>query len=414
MEMTRASHNPRYVVERVLGRGGMSTVYLARDSATGRPVALKTLADHLVDDSDHGARFVREAKVAAGLEHPNIVRVLEVDEDDGSLTLVLEYIEGGTLARALARERRLSPERTVEIGTDICAALEYAHGAGLVHRDVTPHNILLAGDGAVKLTDFGIARPVRGATLTEHGTVLGTAAYLAPEQGRGEPVTASADIYSLGAVLYECLAGRPPYRADSLPALLLERERSAAPPLRAVAPDVPHALAALVDRCLERAPGRRPRSAAELGDALRETVSRDESRTLVPGATTCVLRSAAPTAVRRSPRRRRSAAAIVALTTVITGGVAAALGVSRDGPGRPAGAASHTAPASTHVEQPPMPRPAAALVPLVTIPLQTRPCEGEQRGPSDRGHGHGKGRGKAKGHDKRQGGGEQDGDGRPC
>jgi eukaryotic-like serine/threonine-protein kinase len=297
----------RYEIERVLGRGGMATVYLARDVELDRPVAIKVLAEHLAGDEEYRARFLREARAAAGLVHASIVQVYDVGEDERGLFIVMEYVEGTSLAEELVRRGTIPPEKAVAIAVQVCAGLEAAHAAGLVHRDVTPQNILLRGDGAAKLSDFGIARTLDQTTrLTEHGTVLGTAAYLAPEQARGGPVTAAADLYSLGLVLYELLTGRRPFEAENLPALLLQREQGTVALPRELAPEVPQTLEEAVIRCLARAAEDRPESAAALARALAGSLAEPPTHAL-PEPTgvraTEVLASSAPT---RRLRRVRS------------------------------------------------------------------------------------------------------------
>jgi serine/threonine protein kinase len=197
----------RYRVERTLGSGGMAIVVLARDRELDRPVAIKLLADNLARDADLRARFVREARLAARLSHPNVVKVFDAGEDGGRPYIVMECVNGPTLAEVLARRGRLPPDEAVDLAIQACAGLDHAHEAGLVHRDVKPHNLLLRDDGLLKVADFGIARAVQATRLTEAGTILGTGAYLSPEQAAGEDVTAAADLYSLGAVVYELLTG---------------------------------------------------------------------------------------------------------------------------------------------------------------------------------------------------------------
>jgi len=262
----------RFVIERTLGRGGMATVYLARDSTLDRPVALKVLAEHFAADETFRDRFIREARLAAKLVHPNIVQVYDVGEDERGPFIVMEYVEGDTLAHELQRRGRLPAAEVVSVGIQLCSALEAAHSERLVHRDIKPQNILRRPDGQVKLADFGIARSLAATAHTEIGTVLGTAAYLAPEQARGEPVTAAADIYSLGVVLYELLTGQTPFPAETLPELLLKREQSAVTPPSELAPDVPAALEAVVMRCLALRPEYRPASAAALAHELAASI----------------------------------------------------------------------------------------------------------------------------------------------
>jgi serine/threonine-protein kinase len=271
----------RYRVERTLGHGGMAAVYLARDRELDRPVALKVLAEHLADDETFRGRFVREARLAARLSHANVVQVYDTGEQDGRPYIVMEYVPGETLAQVLAHRRKLPADEVVEIGRQAARGLEHAHAAGLVHRDVKPQNLIVRDDGVVKIADFGIARAAEATKMTQLGTVLGTAAYLAPEQARGDEVTSAADVYSLGAVLYEALTGRTPHRFSSL-AELAEKQRSGqVTPVRDLAPEVPEALEALVMRCLAREPRFRPTSAGEVAAALADEPAAPDLQTLV-------------------------------------------------------------------------------------------------------------------------------------
>jgi eukaryotic-like serine/threonine-protein kinase len=244
----------RYRVGARVGSGGMAVVYRGRDERLGRPVAIKVLADNLAADDGFRERFVREARLAAGLSHPNIVHVYDTGEDaDGRPYIVMEYIDGESLAATVQREDRLSPQRVAEIALDCCAGLEYAHAAGLVHRDVKPHNLLVDRRGTVRIADFGVARSLDSATITRTGSVLGTTAYQAPEQARGEQVTTAADIYGLGATLYQLLTGQTPG----------VRRRVAT-----LSPDVPAHLRDAVMWCLASDPAGRP-TAGALAAALR-------------------------------------------------------------------------------------------------------------------------------------------------
>ena len=253
----------RYTVEKTLGKGGMATVELAEDTELGRKVAVKRLFASLAGDEVFEERFVREARLAAALSHPNLVAVYDVGEEDGLPYIVMEYVEGETLAELMARTGPMQPERAVDLVLQVCAGLEHAHAAGLVHRDIKPQNLLVRHDDVVKVADFGIARTLQATQLTQVGTVLGTAAYLAPEQAAGERVTAAADIYSLGAVAFELLSGRTPYEFESL-ADLVVKQRQPPPPLRDVPPDVERA----VLRALAFNPADRPPSAAALAQEL--------------------------------------------------------------------------------------------------------------------------------------------------
>ena len=258
----------RYRLEGVIGRGGMALVYRACDREHDEPVAIKLLADNLAADPELRSRFAREAEVAERLSHPNVVRTLGSGEADGRSFIVLEYVDGGNLADELHGNGRVGPERAAELVAQAAAALAHAHERGLVHRDIKPQNLLLASDGTLKVSDFGIARVVDGTRLTQVGTVLGTAAYLAPEQAAGEETTGAADVYALGAVLYELLTGRPPYDASTVTELLRRRAEGEPPPPSALAPDVPLELDGLALACLREDPAARP-TAREVELTLR-------------------------------------------------------------------------------------------------------------------------------------------------
>jgi serine/threonine-protein kinase len=292
----------RYRVEDVLGRGGMASVYLARDAELERPVAVKVLAEHLADQAAFRDRFLREARLAAQLSHPNIVQVFDVGEEDGTPFIVMECVEGSTLGDELRTRGPLEPNEVVDLALQICGGLEHAHAAGLVHRDIKPQNLLLRPDGTVKIADFGIARAAETTRLTQMGSVLGTAAYLAPEQALGEEVTASADIYSLGCVLYELLTGRTPHVFKTLPELVVKHREEAITPLREVRSEVPERLEAAVMHSLARNPEYRPESATVFAEELAAASPEPPTRPL-PQATeteaTQVLGS--PTQVRTEP-----------------------------------------------------------------------------------------------------------------
>src|SRR5918911_1160654 len=228
--MTDELFADRYKLDRRLGVGGMATVQLAFDTRLERYVAVKLLAEHLAEDASFVSRFRREALAAARLVHPNVVQVFDfgLDEETGRQFIVMEHVDGHSCAEILRDEGALPPEEAVNILTQACRGLDYAHRNGVVHRDVKPGNLLRSRDNAVKLADFGIAKAAEQADITKAGSVLGTAAYLSPEQARGEPAGPASDLYALGVVAYQLMAGRLPYDAASLTELA--RMQDAGPP----------------------------------------------------------------------------------------------------------------------------------------------------------------------------------------
>ena len=262
--MTGAFAAGRYRIEHELGHGGMATVHLARDEELDRAVAVKILHAHLAGDEAFHARFLREARLTSRLSHPNVVRVYDAGEAEGRPFIVMEYVRGAPLAHS----GQLPGARVVELGVQACMGLQHAHDAGLIHRDVKPANLLVRDDGVLKIADFGIARAVESTRHTQVGTVLGTAAYLAPEQVSGSDATSASDVYALGAVLYELLTGRAPYTFGSLADLAAQQAEGMIVPVRDVEPSVPPELEAAVMHALARDPRFRPASAAELGQEL--------------------------------------------------------------------------------------------------------------------------------------------------
>ena len=265
----------RYQTGERLGSGGMSNVYKATDLILERTVAVKVLAEHLSDDERFIARFRREALAVAKLIHPNIVQVYDTGVDEGRHYIVMEYVEGRSGAQILQRQGPVGPEIAAEIGVQGCAGLDYAHRRGIIHRDVKPGNLMVVGgpvgggEMTVKLTDFGIARAIEQTRITQVGSVVGTAAYLAPEQVRGNEATPATDVYALGVVLYQFLTGRLPYEGSSLAELAVRQQNEKPLPPTTYNNEVPETLGAAVLRALEGDPSRRYASAEELASGLR-------------------------------------------------------------------------------------------------------------------------------------------------
>src|SRR6202050_1041627 len=236
----------RYRIEGRIGVGGMSTVHLAFDNRLERYVAIKLLAAHLADDPTFVSRFRREALAAARLVHPNIVQVFDFGFDSGHHQhfIVMEHVTGNSCAELRRDRGQLSVAQSIDIVGQACRGLDYAHRNGVVHRDVKPGNLLVSGTDVVKLADFGIARATDQSSIPQVGSVLGTAAYLSPEQARGEEAGPRADLYSLGVVTYQLMSGRLPYEANSLSELALKQQREAPTPLNQLNPKVPPELAA--------------------------------------------------------------------------------------------------------------------------------------------------------------------------
>jgi eukaryotic-like serine/threonine-protein kinase len=263
----------RYEISTRLGVGGMSTVYLAFDRRLERQVAVKLLAEHLAEDSQFVTRFRREALSVARLVHPNIVQVFDfgIDDASGRHFIVMEYVRGRSGAELLRDQTMLPVREALGIVTQACRGLDYAHRNGVVHRDVKPGNLLRADDGIVKLADFGIAKALHEeSSITQAGSVLGTAAYLAPEQAHGEPAGPQADIYALGVVTYQFLSGRLPYEAQSLTELALKQQSEPPPRLDDLVAGITPQLAGAVQRALALDAADRFATAEEMRVALEE------------------------------------------------------------------------------------------------------------------------------------------------
>jgi serine/threonine protein kinase len=324
----------RYRVQSRLGFGGMSTVHLAFDKRLERRVAVKLLAEHLAEDPTFVSRFQREAQAAARLIHPNIVQVFDSGQDEhtGQYFIVMEYIEGSSCAEILRDDGWVEVDEAVAIIEQACEGLHYAHRHGVVHRDVKPGNLLRSRDGEVKLADFGIAKATEQSSITQVGSVLGTAAYLAPEQARGEEAGPRADLYALGVVTYQLISGRLPYEAASLTELALKQQHEEPAMLDSLVAAVTPELAEAVAIALALDPRERYESAREMGRAIsdgalgispaehraaRATKHATEATSVLASATrTQGASGGRGTVVPRQPRRgpARAAAPVVAAT----------------------------------------------------------------------------------------------------
>jgi len=352
----------RYELHRRLARGGMADVYLARDQLLDRPVAVKVLFPQYAAEATFVQRFRREAQDSANLNHPNIVGVYDWGEEGGTYFIVMEYVAGRSLADVLRQEGALLPERAADIGIDMAAALGFAHKNGVVHRDVKPGNVLLASDGQVKVTDFGIARAIAAGQeedLTQAGQVMGTATYFSPEQAQGRPVDPRSDVYSLGVVLYEMVCGRPPFRGDDALAVAYQHVQEQPTPPSQINGNVDLTLETIILKCLAKNPQARYPSAEDLRADLRRyregsqiaaptaTVAAaapppvDATRTIPATAATAAYGAYPPAEdpyyddyVEEPPRRNGAFVAVLLLLLLVLGGVlyllAQALGVFDD------------------------------------------------------------------------------------
>ncbi len=314
----------RYRLDERLGAGGMSTVFLGLDTVLERPVAVKLLAEHLAEDESFVARFRREALAAARLQHPNVVQVFDSgqDPDSGRHFIVMEFVDGPSCADLIRDHGTLEIERTTNVLRGACNGLDYAHRQGVVHRDVKPGNLLIGSEsGNVKLADFGIAKAAEQTRITQVGSVLGTAAYLSPEQARGEEAGPPSDIYSLGVCAYQFLAGRLPHEYGSLTELALKQQNDRVRPITDFRPEVPPELDRAIRVCLETDPAARYGSALELGEALAAGLHGEvtEATAMLDSQTGATQAMASQTAATRA--------------------------VGADGPGRPAAAPASSAPA---------------------------------------------------------------------
>jgi predicted Ser/Thr protein kinase len=314
----------RYELEELLGSGGMSDVFRARDNQLDRRVAIKILHERYAGDPEYLARFRTEARSVARLSHPNIVTVIDRGDDAGRQYIVFEHVDGENLKELVQRSGRLPVRRAIELALAVADGLAFAHQEGLVHRDVKPQNVLLSREGEVKVTDFGIARSLEVEHgVTQTGTVIGTGEYLAPEQASGKPISPATDVYSLGVVLWEMLAGEVPFKGENFVTVALRHVNEPVPSLREIRPDVSSRLAAAVERSLAKDSAHRFPSMAALASELRACLAEGEAE--VPAAES----DAALTLITRPPararaRRRRSRGLGYALLALVAGGAALA------------------------------------------------------------------------------------------
>jgi tRNA A-37 threonylcarbamoyl transferase component Bud32 len=308
----------RYRVVERIGSGGMAEVFKAKDEVLGRTVALKVLHRQFADDANFVARFRQEAQAAANLSHPNIVNIYDWGRDEDDYYIVMELIRGIDLKTLVERRGSVDPFESAEYGAQVAAALNAAHGYGVVHRDIKPHNIVLTGEGTVKVTDFGIAR-AGDTSMTQTGSVLGTAQYISPEQAQGRPLGPQADIYSLGVVLYELTTGRVPFEGDQPITIALKQVNEEPVPPRDIDPSIPEAMEAVILRAMRKDPADRYPSADEMRRDLKRVAAGQPVETPEPRVDRTTVMPAAPVErpdryqePRRPSRRRRPWGWIVA------------------------------------------------------------------------------------------------------
>ena len=312
-----------YTIEARLGRGGMGSVFLATQRRLGRKVALKVISPELADDDDFRARFLRESQLVASLDHPHVIPVYDADEIDGVLYLAMRYVDGPSLRDRIRSRGRLAAEEALRIARQIGGALDAAHAAGLVHRDVKPANILLAppGDHAY-LCDFGLAKRTTSVTTTEAGSFLGSVDYCAPEQIQGRVLDGRADVYSLGCVLFHCLSGALPYRRENELAVLHAHLEEPPPRLSEVVHDAPRSLDAVLATAMAKDPDDRYATAGDLGSAFARALAGSDGE----DEATRAAATPRPASKRRRPGRRSLVGAAALVVVVAVAAVAALFG----------------------------------------------------------------------------------------
>ena len=265
--------NGRYVIKKLIGEGGMANVYLGYDTILERDVAVKVLRGDLSDDEKFIRRFKREAQSASLLSHPNIVQIYDVGEDDGNFYIVMEYVNGSTLKQLIKKRGHLSIPEVIDITGQLTDGLAHAHDSYIIHRDIKPQNIMILDDGMVKITDFGIAMALNASELTQTNSVMGSVHYLPPEQAAGKGSTIKSDIYSIGILMYEMLAGTMPFRGETAVEIALKHIKEPMPSVRKVNPKVPQSLENVILKATAKNPKNRYNNVRELYDDLKTTMS---------------------------------------------------------------------------------------------------------------------------------------------
>ena len=305
-----------YEIRREIGSGGMGVVYEGWDARLNRRVAVKTLWPALAQRPEARERFLREARAAASVSHPNVTQIYDIGEEDGQVYFAMEYLEAKSLQEVLEEQGRLSAERAIDIARQTARGLKAAADAGIVHRDIKPSNLVFSNDGVLKVTDFGLAKHVMADTdLTLDGQTIGTPKYVSPEQASGGHVDARSDIYSLGATLYEMVTGRPPFDGSTPMEVMLKHVRDPLPPVQTVNPAVPRHLTGLIHAMLSKQPGGRPQSY----DHLLDMLDRVEAGKAAPGATSnaTIQIDTVPAVVLAEVRPRTSFAGKLFLTATV-------------------------------------------------------------------------------------------------
>jgi eukaryotic-like serine/threonine-protein kinase len=314
-----------YEIRREIGSGGMGVVYEGWDARLARRVAVKTLWPALAQRAEARERFLREARAAAAVSHPNVTQIYDIGEEDGVVYFAMEFLDAPSLQQTLAEERTLAPRRIVAIARQAALGLRAAAERGIVHRDVKPSNLVLVRDGTVKVTDFGLAKQsLVDGDLTLEGQTIGTPKYLSPEQASGGAVDVRSDIYSLGVTMYEMLAGRPPFEGATPMEIMLKHVREPIPPLQQVLPSAPRALAALIQSMLSKQPAARPQSYDELIRSLDRIAQPDPAHA---GARTLYMPRVASEVQAPSPAPARSSGFAGRLFAVVLVGIALAVGL---------------------------------------------------------------------------------------